>query len=862
MNHIVHLIGIERIKKWLYLLLSTILISLMVFTLPVFADEPPVGFVLHYPNYSKGIDVLPATGATTLIVQSGSSMLVANPAEGVFDFTVLDKEIDYCDKNNLKMVILIEANPLFVQPWLSDKVKDAGQSQKSYTGTDFKEPSISSTIFRKYQEEFIRKTIEHVKQADKNRVITHIQVGAEWWFPSESRYNPSDIALFRKWLVKQYRSIGKLNKVWKSNYKSFDAVQAPKITYDYSAIKKSQSIILMADTGAVNCSWSTAGASESKIASGKMMFPSVVPGKTYTFTAFVKGSDLTGVGAFLELGWEKSTGGAPLSVEHSEAAYGNTGWKKLTVTAKAPKDAQRAWLLLKVSGTGTAVFDDVVFKETGTNINLAPNPDFSSDNKQSSAWSFQNWTSTGKVKAEWLNNGGIKNSPCVRVVITPDDQAGYRNKEAAVRDWSNYWYEAGAEYINSLARFAKECDPSRKTITYLTFSFAYPAEWDYSQQNAIAPDEVAIQGKDIDVHSMQLAAADGDPYRVTACLDLVRKYGKPISAVDLQDFTSGVGIGYEKMDKITQSTIQHGAEGFFYYCWHGAVPAYDFYPNMKVEDMNAMLTDAREARKLVQDLKIKPGVALILPILPAGPGDHNGCKNDYRSFMGWYKILQSMHQTFDVITLNELNKGTVNLDQYEWIMVPDCAYIPNNALYRLKSYAKGNGKIVTSGRFATYDDAAVKIGATRPILSLSLPDYGKEYTSAIERRAGGNTPPLFIWRKDTPQTRKAYETAKTKIRGFLRTEGIVQDIEILPDDPSINAVVYDGNGERAVYLVNMADKSAKNVKVRVRTVAESDVQVYADTKLTACSSKNMQGWTEVVLPEFRTGCIIKLSKSK
>ncbi|MHB0999020.1 MAG: beta-galactosidase [Armatimonadota bacterium] len=862
MNHPVHLIGTERSIRYLYLSILTITVLCMVFTLPVFADEPPVGFVLHYPNYSEGIDVLPNTGATSLIVQSGSSMLASNPAEGVFDFTLLDKEIDYCDKNNMKMVILIEANPLFVQPWLADKVKAAGQSQRSHAGVDFKEPSISSTVFKKYQEVFIRKTIDHVKQTDKNRVITHIQVGAEWWFPSESRYNPSDIALFRKWLGKQYGSIDKLNKVWKSNYKSFDVVQAPKIDYDYSTTMKSQSIILTADTGAVNCSWSTASAIDSKIVPGKMTFPAVTPGKTYTFTALVKGSNLTGVGGFLELGWVKSSGGAPLSAEHSEAVYGNTGWEKLTVTAKAPKDAERAWLLLKVAGTGTAVFDDVVFKEAGTNVNLAPYPDLASGGKQPSAWSFQNWTGKGKVKAEWLRNGGVKNSPCVRVVVTPDDQAGYKNKDAAVRDWSNYWYEAGAEYINSLARFAKECDPSRKTITYLTFSFAYPAEWDYSQQYAIAPDEVAIRGKDIDVHSMQLAAADGDPYRVTACLDIVRKYGKPISAVDLQDFTSGVHIGYEKMDKITQSTIQHGAEGFFYYCWHGLVPPYDFYPNMKVEDMNAMLTDAREARKLVQDLSIKPKIALVQPILPAGPGDQNGYKNDYRSYIGWYKILQGMHQTFDVITLNELNKGAVNLDQYEWIMIPDCAYIPNSALYRLKLYANGKGRIVTSGRFAAYDDAGTKIGAIKPISSLSLPDYGKEYTSVIERRAGGNTPALFIWRKDTPQTRKAFENAKIKIRGFFRTEGIAQDIEILPDDPSISAVVYDGDGERAVYLVNMGDKSAKNVRVRVRSDAGSDVKVYADTRLTECGSKNTDGWTDVTLPEFRTGCIIRIGKSK
>ena len=108
---------------------------------------------------------------------------------------------------------------------------------------------------------------------------------------------------------------------------------------------------------------------------------------------------------------------------------------------------------------------------------------------------------------------------------------------------------------------------AKTTVSYLTYSFAFPAEWDYTQQVAIAPDEVARRGRDIDVFGMQLCSADGDPYRATCCLDVVRKYGKPMWVVDLVDFTSGVHIGLPAMEKATQ-VIAHGAEGIVYCGWH------------------------------------------------------------------------------------------------------------------------------------------------------------------------------------------------------------------------------------------------------------------------------------------------------
>ena len=174
---------------------------------------------------------------------------------------------------------------------------------------------------------------------------------------------------------------------------------------------------------------------------------------------------------------------------------------------------------------------------------------------------------TGVAVPDWIRNGcaavGGQGDP---VCASPFQgvnrpKRGYRNVDAAVYDWSVFWNETAADYINRMARLVNDCDSTRKTVTYLTFSFAYPAEWDYTQYYAIAPDEVAMRGRDVDVFGLQVCSADGDPYRVTACLDLVRKYGKPVWAVDLVDFTSGVQIGYPTLDRVTHSAIQHGNAG-------------------------------------------------------------------------------------------------------------------------------------------------------------------------------------------------------------------------------------------------------------------------------------------------------------
>ena len=379
--------------------------------------------------------------------------------------------------------------------------------------------------------------------------------------------------------------------------------------------------------------------------------------------------------------------------------------------------------------------------------------------------------------------------------------------DAAVHDWSVFWYETAAEYINGLARMFKRYDPTRPTITYLTMSWAFPAEWDETQRSAIAPDEVAMHGRDIDGFGMQLCAADGDPFRITACLDLVRKYGKPMWTVDLVDFTSGVHIGYPAMDRITQSAVQHGTAGIIYCAWHiPTVLDYSFYPNMALDDTHRMLSHAHRAVGIMAGLQVHARGAILQPILPATPSDPEGFKNDYRSFMGWYKLLESLYETFDVVTLREIEKRRVDLSSYRYVLVPDCSCLPEAAWERLAAYHGAGGLLITVGRFAERDAIGRPL-AQRPVAQVALPDYGKAYAGdPIRDTHAGNTPPLFLWREETDATRRAFRQGQDTLRSCLTTAGLAPLVELVPNDTSIRCVEWSGPDVHAVYLVNMSDE--------------------------------------------------------
>jgi hypothetical protein len=487
---------------------------------PARSREPDVGWCCFYPGADVGMDQLPASGASILSVCAGGWWMV--PEEGKYDYSAYDRQLAYAQQHGLKLALINEINPVYTPAWLRAKAKAAGQAVRSASGTVGDLPSITSPLFREAQEEMVRRFVAHVRETDRSRTVAYYHPGAEWWFPMNERYNPADVARFREWLERRYQTIARLNAAWGARYTAFAEVPAPELEMMAGGRNRPGMAPVMAlDSGAQHCSWSTPAAIDAAAKPGADTFAAVEPGKTYTASAWVKTEDVKGFGVFMEIAWVRASGGPPIAIDQGPPLRGTHGWTQVLATFKAPKEAGRAWMLLKLMGSGTATWDDADFWKTTSSLrrrgqgevspNIAPNPGMEAGGAEPAAWRFQNWSGGRRVESRWLKNGGRTGESCLQVTVQPaaDGSRSYRNLDAAVYDWSVFWYETAAEYINGMSRLVKKFDSSRPTVTYLTFSFAYPAEWDYTQNYAIAPDEVAMRGRDIDAFGMQICAAGG-----------------------------------------------------------------------------------------------------------------------------------------------------------------------------------------------------------------------------------------------------------------------------------------------------------------------------------------------------------------
>ena len=720
---------------------STLLVVLLILLVAgaSYSDEPLIGFVNHFPWIDKGMDDVPRSGSNAVIFRAVSGI---EAEEGKYDFSSIDRQIEFAEKNKLKIILLLEANPVYSPAWVNEKCLAAGEMQLDFNGSPHTTPSMTSGIFKAWHDKFVRAVIEHVKQRDTTWVVIGYQPGAEWWYESGFHFNPAEIAAFREWLAAKYGSIDRLNTVWKSDYEGFDKVTPPKLTGSELGAADRLSPFEPAEDIANDLSWS---------------IHSDVPieaGKEYVFRAKVRTKSVRGEGAFLQIAWRQGDNGTPIWTSNSDRLKGTGSWRQLEMIVTAPDRAKFAWLLLKLHGNGTVSFDDVFFGEKGSEQNLAPNPEFSQGTDAPDLWFFDNWTQSSLAQSRFEAGHLTIDMPRAQ------DKSEYGNIRAASYDWFTFGSEFLGDYIEGFCKLVKHADPSRLTVGYLTYAFAFPVEWDYTQHVGMALDVILPRLKHMDVIGMQICSADGDPVRITAAIDLARKYGKPVYAVDVIDFTSGVAVGYSAMDNVTKEAIRHGATGVFYYCWWGT-PDYDYYTGMPLTDLEKMLT---RGRRSAADAPSR--VAIIQPILPtvfaSGPKD-----NDFRDFVGLYKVVTDSGVIPDIWALRELAEQRPDLRaRYDVIFMPDCAYCLPEVPGILREFMKRGGKVVTSGRMPEVDHLGNKISA-RLDGAVSLGSFGADYLAQVVRStSAGNTPPLFR-QMDDPNLGKRREGLRKKIAGFL-----------------------------------------------------------------------------------------------
>ncbi len=810
--------------------------SILFNPIALFSDDiNPVGFIWHYPFVDTQTELISKSGANA---QNSRAVWAAiEPEHNKFDFSSIDRQLDIARKANQKLILILEFNPFCRPNWANILAQKSNEMTKDAFGNEGGYPSHKSQIFAELQDNFIKHLVEHLNKADKEHTITHYQAGIEWWHPYNTRYSKQDIAGFREWLSKKYKSIDVLNKSWDSSAVSFD--DAPYPVFDAADIwTKNRSGISRLIEYHKN-------SGQFIVRMNKSMDFQIVPGNKYQFKLGLKTKEIVGRGVYLEVAWHNAKDEIFTSIRSGTYA-GTNNWRDIKFICTAPPDAAKASLHIHFEGMGDAWYKEPFFSEAESEKNYSPK--LADDSKLSSFWGIDNRTPDIGISTKFSDSIMKINIPLLEI------DTGFKNHDAVYYDWFTYWSNESAAYINSLAALVKKYDNTRKLATFLTYSSALPAEWDYISWSGVRLDETAIKSNDIDVLGMQLPIAEGDPYRIAAAIDIARKYEKPMWNLDLMDFVAGIHIGKDAIAKASQTAIQHGATGLIYCNWNGAKD-FNFIPDWKIDDVNELLTSSKKSLEIVKGLKPFAEGAIILPFTPSSPLDADGYKNNPMSFIGWYKILEQMNLTVDVVTLLEIENG-IDINRYKWILIPDCPFVSNSVLASLSGFISRGGKVISNGNFAKYDEIRNQHIFT-PEPSYSISDYGKMYAGILNRdNYAADTPPMMIWGEDTSERKKHLRHAVKTINGIFAAIGIEPQYTVRSNDFDVRSVYMTGNDKHCLYLVNMSKTSAEGVYLDLNESDLSDIKAYADSTSSEASVQKAMNRTSIQLPKFKHSCIV------
>ncbi len=664
-----------RITTTLSAVLSVAVIAAIGSPQPPKIAEPqlPVGFVWHYPLIAHEDECIAETGANVLLSRAPWSQI--QPAEDRYDFSILNQQLEFADKHGLHLVVVLEAGPTHAAdvPWLMRIVRDAGELQAGPDGKACAPPSFYSPVYLHYLSKYLSKVTGYLASHRLSRVVYGYNNGCEWWYPLSQSYALPDAAAFRKYLRSKYRALASLNSRWGAHFGTWSEVNPPSLFWQGNA-ETTQGALLPASAEIDACFCTGAGS-----------HVPVSPGQVITFEArFQASGAVRSVQA--EIAWLDGSNPRAIKIDRSRLSDAGSA----NVTATVPANAKYAWLLMKTHGIGKSAFTSVTCHDA-TGKELAPNPTL---DPKLPGWNFVLWSvgEKDKVSHEWTKPG--------RAIISyaPSAEAipGCERTLAAVYDWTAFRSNTVSQLMDWMAAEIRSIDTTRPVISYLTFGFSNAFEWDYSQQMGIYIDQHSAMSPHEQITGMQLSGAEGDTDSVTCALDIVRKYGKPMWAIDLLDFTRGTDLGEKDLTRLSTSVVQHGGTGIQYYCWWGT-PHYD-YSDLGVPALRRMINAVRS--EATADAVPRPRVALVMPRMPlyallSEPA------NDWSDFMGWYKLLIHEGIRPDVYALEELERK--DLTDHKLIIVPDCAYIDPSMLRHLHDALRRGVALVTSGRQAKRD---------------------------------------------------------------------------------------------------------------------------------------------------------------
>lgn len=748
-----------------------------------FARGYPIGFVSHYPMITHDDEAIPQTGANVCIVRAPWALI--EPEEDQWDFSLLHRQLEWAYQTGMMLVYLMEAGPAHAAGvrWLVEKLKTKRETMASPDGHAVNDPCYQSPAYRSYLSRFLKKTIGYLRHHPYASRIAGYSNGCEWWHPLNLSYADLDKAGFRDWLRGKYRSLEHLNSVWGTRWASWTAIEPP-VLYPAGIGDLPQGMFLPASAVCDVC-WCTKEESHVR----------VTPGQKLTFELRYTARLVAG-SAGMEVAWLTAEDAKPFRLDWRPSPTGSSSGV-LRFTLVVPERASRAWLLMKLRGAGKVTFHAVrVRNEKGEN--LAPNPSL---NPAQGGWQFVAWSAgqPERVSHSWQGTGmaSLAYRPEVRLEGNP------RYPLAVVDDWFHYRFDSFARFIDWMAAECRSADPTRPVISYLTFAFANAFEWDYVQQMAIAVDIWAENARNQQVLGMQVNSAEGDFDSLTAVLDMVRRFGKPLWAIDLLDFTKGTYLGEAGLTRTSLSVLQHGgaSTGIQYYCWYGT-PDYN-YSELGIGALSRMIDRVKQSAAQLEGAQPVCEVALVLPRMPLYPFLPEPV-NDWADFMGWYKLLVRAGVCPDVVTLRAL--ANVNLSGYKAVVIPDCAYIPREALHSLHRAARAGVKLLSSGRFGRYDSTG------RKLQSHSLPTLACHFQEPVGKRIlgqayrlkdkGGDTPPRLVCGSGSPN----FDLPQVdRVIHALRQAGVTVLARPTSATASVTLVPFRRGQERMVFALPQAD---------------------------------------------------------
>ncbi len=150
------------------------------------------------------------------------------PVEGIYDFSWLDKVVDICVKNNLKVIMCTPSatSPVWMRVNYPETFIEKGNYIRGENGTR----GLNSINNAKYRELVEKIVIKLGERYGNNKNITGWQLDNEP--PAIADYSPSSQAAFRLWLRDKYKTIDGLNQTWgtafwSQKFNSFEEVIIP-----------------------------------------------------------------------------------------------------------------------------------------------------------------------------------------------------------------------------------------------------------------------------------------------------------------------------------------------------------------------------------------------------------------------------------------------------------------------------------------------------------------------------------------------------------------------------------------------------------------------------------------------------------